>query len=495
MFIWLLGDASLFSTKNEILASFLTRVIYIGISAIPINIYFFVKNITKSAFKNIWILWLAYLLVMPIIFKTNLIVGQPNVFFWGFYPKAGFYHWLYLIMWASLFVVSTLNIYNQISKYKIINDGKKRLQYSFWALAVGGILGSLDFIQKYGIELYPFGYFCVPAIVCLITYAIVKHNLMDINIAVRKGFVYSILIAAITAIYLLLIMVIEYLFREIIGYRSIIVSLISAFIIAIIFNPLRSKIQNFIDRVFMGKLPQEIVLENTLLKQEVERSERLKTASTLALGLCHEIKNPLTTIRTFAEFLPEKYKDEDFVKKFAKLIPSEVERINSIIKQLLDFSKPAPPSFRNTNIHQLINEVLIFLNSEFLKKHIKVEGADENLSLSIKIDPPQIKQALLNIILNAMEAMPKGGVLHISTQVGRSNYLDIRISDSGCGIPKEDLKQIFDPFFTNKDSGTGLGLAITHQIIKNHNGSIEVESTLDKGTTFTIKLPLERLEG
>lgn len=286
-------------------------------------------------------------------------------------------------------------------------------------------------------------------------------------------------------------MLVEWFFRGIIGYRSIIISLLSAFVIALLFSPLRNKIQSLVDHVFFGKLPQEIASENERLRQELERSERLKATSTLALGLAHEIKNPLTTIKTFAEYLPEKYKDDEFVNKFSKIIPSEVERINNIVHQLLDFSKPSPPAFNNTNIHNLISDILAFLNSSFLKNKIKVNESYEDLTLVIKIDPIQIKQALLNIILNAIESMPNGGTISIKTMLEEHDYLEIEISDEGCGIAEKDLKHIFDPFYSKKESGTGLGLSISYRIIQNHKGSIEVESEVNKGTIFRIKLPMQ----
>lgn len=367
----------------------------------------------------------------------------------------------------------------------ITKDEKNRISYCFWSFLCGGIIGPLDFLPKYGLEFYPLGYFCIPLLITPIGIAIYKHNLMNIKIAIKKGAVYSILIATITGIYLLLIMIIEHIFRGMIGYHSIIVSLLSAFTIAIIFNPLRNIIHNFIDRVFLGKLPQEIAIENKLLKQELERSERLKIANTLALGLAHEVKNPLTTLKTFTEFLPQHYDDKEFLEKFSKIVPGEIERVNDIIKQLLQFSRPTPPALQSSSVYQLMQDILVFLNNDLLKHKIKLNESYEDRTLKINADPNQIKQALLNILLNAIDAMPGGGTITIEAKKNE-DLVELSIRDSGCGIAKEDLKHIFDPFYSKKESGTGLGLAVTHQIIKNHNGRIEVESELNKGTIFKI---------
>ncbi len=315
---------------------------------------------------------------------------------------------------------------------------------------------------------------------------------MEISFVIKRGIVYSCVIGILTGAYLLLVVLIELLFRGFIGYRSIFISLLLTFIIAFLFNPLRNRIQALIDHLFLGKTPEEIAQENKLLRHEVERSERLKAASTLALGLAHEIKNPLTTIKTFSEYLPERSKDEAFIKKFSKMIPAEVERINNIVHRLLDFSKPAPPSFQETNIHSLIKDILEFLSNDFLKHHIRVHESYEDTNLTLRIDPGQIKQVLLNLLLNAIEAMPKGGNLTIKTQKTPTDAFEITITDDGCGIPPQHMKNLFTPFFSTKEGGSGLGLSICHQIIKNHGGTIEVGSKEGKGTEIRIKFSLSK---
>jgi signal transduction histidine kinase len=492
MFVWLLGDFFLFSTRDYNLAVLLSRLVYIGVTGIPFSLVYFALKITKASKSKLIAIVLIFLLIVTatVLLKTNLCVNGLYKFYWGFYPRAGKFHELFLLFWLTIYIIAAVIIYNKTRS--VVGKEKMSLTYVFWALFFGGIIGPLDFIPKYGFEFYPIGYFCIPLITATVAFAILKYSLLDIKIVVKKSLLYSTLIGVLTAIYLLLVMSTEYFFKGIVGYKSLIISLLSAFIIANIFNPLRNNIQMFIDRIFLGKTSHEIAKENELLRQEIERSERLKTANTLALGLAHEIRNPLTTIKTFAEYLPEKYKDVEFVKKFSRIIPSEVDRINSIIKQLLDFSKPSPPSFKETNICRLIKEILGFLNSEFLKQKIKLNEIYEDPDLLITIDPSQIKQAILNIILNAVESMPKGGVIAIQTKTGAQDFLEIRIVDEGCGIANDTIKRIFDPFFSTKDTGTGLGLSITHQIIKNQNGSIVVESKLGKGSTFIIKLPLKK---
>ncbi len=226
---------------------------------------------------------------------------------------------------------------------------------------------------------------------------------------------------------------------------------------------------------------------------------------TLASGLAHEIKNPLTAIKTFSEYLPQKLDDKEFLQKFSRIVGGEVNRIDSLVNELLEFAKPAPLQLKQTNINKLISDTLDFLNSRFLQQSITIE---KNLSAecneSTSIDPNKIKQVLLNIFLNAIEAMPAGGTLTVSTSSGSgieargsntshetrdARYVTLRVTDTGSGISRENLKHIFDPFFSTKDSGTGLGLPISHGIITEHGGTITAESEPGKGTTFTLNLP------
>ncbi len=493
MFVWLIGDCLLFSTKNPKFALFFTKIVYIGVTGIPIGNFYFSSKLIQSRLNRVTLFSLIAIYSIGIFFtsQTNLIINGTYNYFWGFYPKAGTYHGVYLIIWLAVYCSALLLLRKKINESKDNGYDQKCIRHVFYALSIGGILGPLDFIQKYGFEFYPVGYFSVPSVVGFISYSILKHKLLNIDIVIKKSVIYSILIIILTSIYLLIIILAEWLFQGLVGYKSITLSLFLVIVATILFNPLRNRIQMLIDKIFLGKTPQEMAQENELLKQQIEHSERLKAASTLALGLAHEIKNPITTIKTFAEYLPQKLDDKEFLAKFSKLIPAETERINNIIHQLLQFSKPSLPKFQQVRIHQLIQETLTFLNSEFLKRRIKLSESYENRETLIHADPEQIKQVLLNIIFNSMEAMPSGGTITIETK-NKDDFVELLISDTGCGIPKEDLKHIFDPFFSKKESGTGLGLAIVHQIIKNQNGKIEVESTINKGTTFLIKLPLTK---
>ena len=240
------------------------------------------------------------------------------------------------------------------------------------------------------------------------------------------------------------------------------------------------------------------ILENELLRQEVAQTEKFKAVAALASCLVHEIRNPLTAINTFTEFLPQRTNDPVFLEQFSQTVPKEIKRINSLMQELLIFAKPSPPQLQSTDALILLNSLVVLLQEQCKRQKINiVQSFDHHTPQSIHADPNQLKQALLNILLNAIDAMPNGGTLTITTSlsfpnasVGNPQYI-INITDTGCGIAPKDLPHIFEPFFTKKEKGTGLGLAITQGIIEKHGGKILVKSQLNQGTTFSITLPID----
>ena len=225
------------------------------------------------------------------------------------------------------------------------------------------------------------------------------------------------------------------------------------------------------------------------LREELQKTEKLKAVATLAAGMAHEIKNPLTSIKTFTEYLPKKHNDPVFVEKFNAVVGNEVDRINNIVKQLLEFSRPSELKLKKTDINSLLDETLSLLNNDLLKYNIKAKKDYSDINI-VNADPSQIRQVFLNLLLNAIDSMKTGGTIHVATGQKDANEVFVSISDTGHGIPREDIGRIFDPFFTRKDEGTGLGLSVVHGIIKKHRGTIAVKSVPEKGTSFVVSLPI-----
>lgn len=251
-----------------------------------------------------------------------------------------------------------------------------------------------------------------------------------------------------------------------------------------------------------------VVTDITALKRlelQIRRSDRLASLGTLSAGMAHEIKNPLVSIKTFAQLLPERYHESDFRETFSGLIVHEIDRIDSLVNQLLRFARPAKPLLRPMHAHEILEKTLRLVQHRLYQKEIKVTQKWNARVDTIRADGDQMEQVFLNFFLNAMDAMKRGGELTVSTETRRGDSLvtrllpedgernealHISIRDTGEGIKKEDIARVFDPFFTTKDFGTGLGLSVVHGIIEEHGGQIEVESELSKGTSFHIFLPL-----
>ncbi|HEV2841226.1 MAG TPA: ATP-binding protein [Chthoniobacterales bacterium] len=254
-----------------------------------------------------------------------------------------------------------------------------------------------------------------------------------------------------------------------------------------------------------------VLTDITVLKRlelQIRRSDRLASLGTLSAGMAHEIKNPLVSIKTFAQLLPERYLDSDFRETFSTLIGHEIDRIDSLVNQLLRFARPAKPLLKPMHAHTVLEKSLQLVGHRLYHKEIKLTRSWQANVDTIRADADQLEQVFLNFFLNAMEAMKRGGEMVVSTEVRPAEewvaavtgtngdvpeVLRITIRDNGEGIRSEDIPHVFDPFFTTKDYGTGLGLSVVHGIIQEHAGQIEVESELSKGTAFHILLPIVRL--
>jgi signal transduction histidine kinase len=224
------------------------------------------------------------------------------------------------------------------------------------------------------------------------------------------------------------------------------------------------------------------------LEGELRDADKQRAISTLAAGMAHEIKNPLTSLKTFADYLDEKGADPDFQQKFRRVINQEVDRIDQIVRRLLAFAKPSRPNFEPVDISRLLDETLDLISAEALRRRIEIERV-YNEPITIQADSEQLRQVFLNIFLNSFEAVNgSGGKLFVTTARKDENVI-VSIHDTGSGIPRENLERIFDPFFTTKSAGTGLGLSIALGIIKDHHGELTFESGDSGGTTCTVVIP------
>ncbi len=240
-----------------------------------------------------------------------------------------------------------------------------------------------------------------------------------------------------------------------------------------------------------------------LLEKETQlrRADRLSALGQLSAGLAHEIRNPLGSIKGAVEILQDDYPAGHPKAEFFGILLKEVDRLNDVLTNFLSFARPVSPHLAPVDVRAILTAVEGLISGQARRRQVQIFTSFHSGPSRVMADETLLKQACLNIMLNALEAMPEGGDLTIATQLGpgsaasqagdRPEWVEVVFDDTGPGIAEEHLGRIFDPFFTTKQDGTGLGLAITHRIIEGHHGTIRVMSQRGKGTTFVVSLPLE----
>lgn len=229
--------------------------------------------------------------------------------------------------------------------------------------------------------------------------------------------------------------------------------------------------------------------EVRMLQEEVRRKEKLAALGSMAAGVAHEIRNPLSSIKGMASYLGKKFIEGSDDREAADVMASEVDRVNRVISELLYYARPSALELKPENINKVLEHSLQLVRQDAQMKNIEIKWSGSQNLPRLLLDADRFYQCLLNLYLNAIQAMTGGGVLSIKSYP-YNNRIKVEISDTGKGIAPENLAKIFDPYFTTKPSGTGLGLAISQKIIEAHRGRMEATSTPDKGTVVTITIPI-----
>jgi len=228
------------------------------------------------------------------------------------------------------------------------------------------------------------------------------------------------------------------------------------------------------------------------LQEKVHRSERLASLGRLAAGVAHEIRNPLSSIKGFAQYFVKRFSGRDEERGYASVMVKEVDRLNRVITDLLDFAGSKDPRREPQSLETIADQALKLLAPDFEARKVEVIKEYESDLPAVSVDRDRISQVFINLLLNALESMEAGGEIRIGLRrSGPPPVVEASIADTGAGIPEGDLEKVFEPFFSRKKKGTGLGLAIVHQIIESHKGDIRVESRPGRGTAFRIRLPLD----
>ncbi|HXJ34177.1 MAG TPA: ATP-binding protein [Candidatus Eisenbacteria bacterium] len=242
------------------------------------------------------------------------------------------------------------------------------------------------------------------------------------------------------------------------------------------------------------------ILENAGLAADLEhargllqRADRLSALGTLAAGVAHEIRNPLVSVRTFIQLLPERVDDEEFRTSFRELALKEIERICELITDLLSFSRPSPADREPASLNEIASQIVRLLEPEARKRDVTITADFTDLVPIVVVHESQVKQVLMNVVLNAIQACAGHGSVTVTTQVDAAGCV-IEVADTGVGMTPEQREHMFDPFFTTKDNGSGLGLYIANRIVSDHGGRIEARPREGGGTIFTITFPTDPQE-
>lgn len=522
IFFWQIFYFVSYIFNDVIIAYWILRVGYSFVLFIPPVTYHFssIWGEMKSEMKYVYLSYALSTLFLCFLWFSDLFMAPVlNSYSWGHYPRAGLLHPLFMAYLILLIIRMNSQLYMRYKRSMGKEDKGIRLkaQYAFFSLFVFSI-AVCDFIPNYQVNLYPMGFLFVGLYCALMAYGIIRHQLLDIRIVIKKTMFYSMSLFFVSGFYVVLVFVIHKLMlAQRIGQAGLMSSVLLIFVISLTLKPVENLVRRFLDNRFFHGTIFEISEQKEKLETELERQERLKSVGILAAGMAHEIKNPLTAIQTFTEYLPEKYQDPEYRAKFQSIVTQEVTKIKNIVGDLLLFSRPSEPVPVSFNPGQILKDLLDLLSNDLLRYNIRVMQNLQSLpsSTTAYADPGQIKQAFLNILLNAIDAMKeKGGELRVSVERSYPSESDVipakagikpshdsrlcgndavsvTISDTGCGIELDKLKHIFDPFYTDKEHGTGLGLAVTHSIIQKNKGAIQVQSQPGKGTGFTVVLPLK----
>lgn len=227
------------------------------------------------------------------------------------------------------------------------------------------------------------------------------------------------------------------------------------------------------------------ITEEKLMQESIRTKDKLQSLGNLITGIAHEIRNPLTSIKAYAELIPKKHEDPKFRMMISKDIPQEIDRLNTLINDLIEYSRPRKPFMEDICLFDALNSALLLLKNNIQKEHIQLKS-NVDKELYVSFDKNHLRQILINILINAFESMDKKEKIIDIYAGSQANTVYLSIKDNGCGIDESSLSKVYNPFYTTKATGTGLGLYVSYQLASENNADIKIDSIIDEETTFTI---------
>ncbi len=491
--LWGLGIFQFLVTKNPDTVLIISRCI--NHSSIFISIFFLHFTLLLTGlyeqkkrelyfYYGIFVVYSVITLAYPSTFIRSLSAkGGFNL-----YPDAGILYYVVPILFLYMWVYGLVILYRSAKQASAIK--RNQFLYLFYSSLIGIGGGCTTLFLIFDIPIFPYGAIMVPLYNLAVAYIIVKHQLMDIRIIIRKSVVYTVLLTVLMVLYMASIYVLERSFSHIIGYRSAMGSSAVFVVLAIIFVPLKNWIQSFLDKHFFKASYLQIVEQNDLLRQQVSRSERYKNMAALSQNIITELRSPLTALVGYGYQLPKRLDDKEFLNKFIQVFDKEIDRIQALVKRLSDFSSSKPLDLKPVNITALMQESLDSVADLLVhKKIVLYKFYAEKADVKVMLDETQMKQALYYFLISVIKYMPENGG---QIWIGMSEVNDaweISIKDTGKGLTTEELTKVFDPSFTQQqDEVVVFGLSMAQNIINNHGGKVIVDSEPGVGTEWVIQL-------
>jgi len=460
---------------------------------IPVFFLHFISSLIGKFKRLLYFVYAAAFVFLIFDFTPLFIVDIGPALGFRYYPKPGIIYHFFTVFVFVCFVFGFLRLF--WAYRNAIGAAKNKLLYVIFACLIGFLGGVTAFFPVWNINFPVLSYGALPLWLLIMVYAIIKHRLLDISIIIREGLVYSTLTLLFAGFYALAVLFANYLFSNLVQFNPILAVLIVVFISVLVFQPLRDKVQDLFDRLFFKgeyryqKKIEDLSAENRKLFRSLLKADKLAALGTLSAGMAHEIKNPLASIKGLTQVLEEKKNDPLFFKKYQEIVCRQIDRINGLVEKLLRIGGPQELLLKKLDLNQVLNEVLNLIENQCQTKNISLVINLGELP-EIKGDHDQLSQVFMNLLLNAIQAMPGCGKLSVRSYSSIDNIY-VEITDSGVGIPSDRIDKIFDPFFSTKHDGTGMGLAVAYRIVKEHQGEINVESQVGKGTRFILWLPIK----
>jgi signal transduction histidine kinase len=484
---------NLFTSTTAETALFWGRLGNYGAVFLPLFLFHMVVLLTnrygeyRKQLFGCYFVYCSYLLA-ALIFPHLFIPSVTPKGVFAFYPDSGILYAFFPFMFFATAVSGLVILFQSYRVSSVI----KQNQYKYFliAAALGVFGGGTTFFYVFNIPIYPYGTIGVPLFNMAVAYIIVKYQLMDIRIFIRKSLLYLILISVITVLYLLAVWMVERLFHNVIGYQSFMGSFAVITILAALFVPLRNYIQSFAEQYVFRASYLQMAEHNDRLRQEVVRSERYKTFSELSRAMIIQLRNPLTVLTGYGHMLSKKQTDPEFVDKFKQVFDKEVERINNILNRLSQYSEIPVLELAEVDLVSLVHRAVESIEPQADHNRVKIVLHDSQTpQVFLQIDEKKMQRVLLAFLRFSMRAMPEGGQLWVWIEDSQST-IDISIKDTGRGLSPEELVRIFDPFLhLDQTEEDRYELSVAQNIVREHGGKVIVDSQEDVGSEFIISLP------